>query len=522
MAHSLCERLLSTLEDPRRRDRTVLLMLAAYAGLWSAYGGIAHSSQDLHPDMTELIAWSRALSLGYLKHPPLAAWLVKFWFSLVPLSDWTFYLLAMLMPAIALWIFWRLSADYLEIEKRVLGVALLMFVPFYNFHALKFNPNTVLMPTWAATTLCFLRSYRTHRVLYSALTGLGAGACMLGKYWSIFLLAGLAITALIDPRRWSYFRSSAPWLTSAVAIAVLGPHLLWLWQHNFAPFEYAIDKHVAHTFVDTAFKAGSYLVGSVAYVAVPIIFVLLAARPDPATIAEMALPTDVERRLVAAAFWAPLLLPILAALASNIDLTSLWSMSAWTLLPIVLLSPPQVKLSPLDLRRILALAVAAPVAMLIAAPVIALASHLYGVKAPFADSRLLASETEHLWHGVTPEPLRFVSGNLANEVIAYAVDQPRALPLRLFRGSIGDQVYADGRGWPTEAPVQSPVDSEQLLHSGMALVCSDDAPKWLEAVAVKAAQSPTSQRFEVEITRKFLGIPGRPHRYVIFIIPPPP
>jgi hypothetical protein len=57
----------------------------------------------------------------------------------------------------------------------------------------------------------------------------------------------------------------------------------------------------------------------------------------------MALPTDVERRLVAAAFWAPLLLPILAALASNIDLPSLWSMSAWTLLPIVLLSPPQVK-----------------------------------------------------------------------------------------------------------------------------------------------------------------------------------
>jgi 4-amino-4-deoxy-L-arabinose transferase-like glycosyltransferase len=522
MTHSLFERPLSALEDPKRCDRSMLSMLIAYAALWTAYGAIARSSQDLHPDMTELIAWSRALSFGYLKHPPLAAWLVKFWFSIVPLSDWTFYLLAVLMPTIALWIFWQLSADYLEIEKRVLGVALLMFVPFYNFHALKFNPNTVLMPTWAVTTLCFLRSYRTHRALYSALTGLGAGACMLGKYWSVFLLAGLAIAALIDPRRWSYFRSSAPWITVAVAIAVLGPHLLWLWQHDFAPFEYAVDKHVARTFVDTAFNAGLYLVGSAAYVAAPITFVFLAAQPDRATIAEMALPTDPERRLVAAAFWAPLLLPVLAALASNIDLTSLWSMSAWTLLPVVLLSPPQLRVSPLNLRRILAVAMAAPVVMLIAAPAIALATHLYGVKALFADSQILAGETERLWHSVTPEPLRFVGGNLANEVIAYAADRPRSLPLRSFRGSIGDQVYADGRGWPTEAPMQSPVDGEQLLHSGMALVCSDDVPNWLEAVAAKAGQNPASRHFEVEITRKFLGIPGRPHHYVIFVIPPHP
>ena len=40
--------------------------------------------------MTELIAWSRTLSFGYLKHPPLAAWLVRLWFSLVPVADWSF------------------------------------------------------------------------------------------------------------------------------------------------------------------------------------------------------------------------------------------------------------------------------------------------------------------------------------------------------------------------------------------------------------------------------------------------
>ena len=49
--------------------------------------------------------------------------------------------------ALALWIAWRLSARFLDGDKRVLGLALLTLVPFFNFHALKFNSNTVLMPT---------------------------------------------------------------------------------------------------------------------------------------------------------------------------------------------------------------------------------------------------------------------------------------------------------------------------------------------------------------------------------------
>ncbi len=120
------------------------------------------------------------------------------------------------MPTISLWIFWRLSADYLELNKRVVGLALLTFIPFYNFHAIKFNVNTVLLPTWAATTFWFLRSYRMRSAIYAALTGIGAAACMLGKYWSVFLIVGLFFAALIYSRRAVYFRSRAPWITALV------------------------------------------------------------------------------------------------------------------------------------------------------------------------------------------------------------------------------------------------------------------------------------------------------------------
>jgi hypothetical protein len=482
--------------DPARAERNIVLTLAVYTVLWTVYGTIAKSSQGLHPDMTELIAWSRDLAWGY-KHPPLAALIVHLWFSVFPVAEWSYYLLAMLMPALTLWIVWRLSADYLDIEKRVIGLALLTFIPFFNFHALKFNVNTVLMPLWAATTFWFLRSYKTHSALYAALAGFGAAGCMLGKYWSVFLLAGLALAVLADKRRARYFRSAAPWITIVVGAIVLSPHVVWLFRNNFLPFKYAVAVHGDKPFAETALAALGYFAGSAAYVAVPVIIVLIAARPRPKTIADMILPAETDRRLAAAAFWGPLLLPAVGALASGADITSLWSMSAWTLLPVLLLSPPDVTIKETDMRRILVAAVLLPWVMLIASPAIALNVQRKGPSPVTAQASLLAGEIERLWHQTIPLPLRFVGGDsgLAAGVISYAVDRPRALP-----------------GMP-------PPDAAELSQSGEVIVCfAEDS----NCKSNASAQNADARRIETEIVRNFLRMPGKPQRYTIFIVPPRP
>src|SRR5258708_31702287 len=109
-------------------------------------------------------------------------------------------------------------------------------VPFYNFHALKFNAYTVMTPLWALTTWWFLRSYETRKPTYAVLAGLAAAAAMLGKYWSIMLLLGLGIAALADPRRRVYLRSCAPWLTIVAGLAGVAPHLVWLYANGSKPF----------------------------------------------------------------------------------------------------------------------------------------------------------------------------------------------------------------------------------------------------------------------------------------------
>ncbi len=483
------------LRDPARRERAVLVSLAVYVLLWTIYGTVEKSSQGLHPDMTEVVAWSRDLSLGYLKHPPLAAWLVWIWFSVFPLTEWSYYLLAMLMPAIALWIVWRLSADYLDIEKRIVGLALLTFIPFFNFHALKFNVNTVLLPLWAATTWFFLRSVRTREAMWAILAGAAAAGSMLGKYWSIFLLAGLAIAALIDRRRADYFRSWAPSLTILAGLIVLGPHLVWLARSDFAPFSYAMIVHGAKPLPTAAIGALGYLAGSLGYVAIPVIVVLAMARPNIKTLANMAWPQETERRLAAAAFWAPLLLPAVVAIAGRTDITSLWSMSAFSLLSVLLLSSPAVTVKAIETRRILLATAAFPLLMLVASPAIAIMTQRAGPPPVMAHARLLAVEIERLWHETTPQPLRFVVGevDLADGVAAYASDRPIVL--------------ADIR----EA------GANDIARYGFILVCvAEDSRCRSEA----AARGSSARLIESDIVRNYLRVPGKPQRYTILVVPP--
>ena len=140
--------------------------------MWSLYGALAKGSQDIHFDMGEMVAWSREAGIGTPKHPPFAAWLVRVWFSAFPLTDWSYYVFAMVLASFALWIAWRLFEPYLDAEKRVVGLVLLTFVPFFNFHALKYNANTVLVPLWAVATWCFLRAFETRGALWAACAGL--------------------------------------------------------------------------------------------------------------------------------------------------------------------------------------------------------------------------------------------------------------------------------------------------------------------------------------------------------------
>ncbi|HVY59242.1 MAG TPA: glycosyltransferase family 39 protein [Xanthobacteraceae bacterium] len=496
------ERLCDGLIDPNRRERTAVIVLLCYAALWTLYGALAKSSQDIHFDMGEMVAWSRELDWGTPKHPPLGAWLVRLWFSVFPAADWAYYLLAMLLASIALWVAWRISDRFLDPEKRVAGLALLMLVPFFNFHALKFNANTIMIPVWALATWAFLRSFEAPRPFPAALAGLAAAAAMLGKYWSVFLLAGLVVAALSDPRRGRYFRSAAPWITVLVGFAALAPHLAWLVAHDFPPFKYAVASHPG-TLWSAARSGADYVLGAVGYIALPVVIGLALARPSRAALADTVWPHDPDRRFIVLAFAAPIVLPILAAMLAKADIVSLWAMGSMTLLPVVLLSSPRLTLTREAVAGLVMLAIGVPVVLTALAPAIAFVIHQRGIDHHATHYRLLAQAVERAWRQTTDRPLRLVGSydNLLNGMAFYFADRP----------STAEIVNPERTPWADEA---------RIAREGIALACPVDERPCMKALAARAAHSPDARRTDVEIARRFFGTDDRPERFVIVVIPP--
>ena len=196
--------------------------------------------------------------MGEPKHPPLMGWIAHTWTSLFPLTDWSFQLLSMTNSAIALWSADLISRRFVRGDKRVVVLLLLMLLPTYQFHAQRFNANTALLAIWPLATYCFLRSFESRDLVWAAASGATAAITMLGKYYSVFLIASFVFAAIVHPQRRAYLGSLAPWVSTIVGLAVLGPHLYWLATTGAQPFEYALVMHGGRTFGPSLIEASFF------------------------------------------------------------------------------------------------------------------------------------------------------------------------------------------------------------------------------------------------------------------------
>src|SRR5439155_4790136 len=182
-------------------------------------------------------------------------------------------------------------------------------------------------------------------------------------------------------------------------------------------------------------------------------------------------------------------------------------MSAFALLPVMLLSSPLVAIGRRDAVGVLALAVAFPFVMVAIAPAIAFAIHSAGPAPATAHGSLLAQPIEQLWRETTDRPLRVFSGfdELTDGASFYMPSHPLAVHV------------LDGTA--------SAAMEERIARDGIALLCparsSVAAADWCAKAALARARcSPPGKQIEVEVSRRYLGVDGKPARYLLITIPP--
>src|SRR5262245_26730602 len=113
-----------------------------------------------------------------------------------------------------------------------------------------------MLACWTLATPFFLRAFETSTVACSSsaraspvagsiAAGVMAAVALLGKCWSIFLIAGFVAGALYHPSRRAYFRSWSPYVSAAAGLLLIAPHVQWLISTGFLPFRYAVLVHAS-------------------------------------------------------------------------------------------------------------------------------------------------------------------------------------------------------------------------------------------------------------------------------------
>jgi hypothetical protein len=226
--------------------------------------------------------------------------------------------------------------------------------------------------------------------------------------------------------------------------------------------------------------------------------VVLLLRPGGAALKDMLWPEDDQRRLALKAFALPLLLPALASAALGFALSPLWSLPNWSLLPVVLLSSPQVEVTRDALRTALAVASALTLGALAMSPVIAAVLHATAEPRVEQYAATVALQALEHWQQLTRRPLALVAGDVAlGPSVAY------------YLGKRTRYIGYNPR-W---------MDDLFVFRGGIFLCPADDVRCVEEGKRVADGHRGAS-RIEITAMRPLFGIPGPSLRYVLTIAPP--
>jgi hypothetical protein len=480
------------------------LLLIGFVAVWQAFLAIAYFGGDLHPDVLETWTLGRSIEWGYSKHPPLMGWIARAWTSVFPLSNWSFQLMALTNSAIALWMVDLISLRFARGDKRLVVLLLLMLLPTYQFHAQRFNANTVLLATWPLATYCFLRSFEARHFGWAVAAGATAALAMLGKYYSVFLIASFAFAAIVHPQRRAYFGSSAPWVSIAVGLAALAPHLHWLATTGAKPCAYALAKHAGKAFAPSLLEALLFILGVAMVLALPAAAWVLIAGDRLKKFSEDFRAMNAGLLLLFLVSVGTILFPAITTVALGTDMPPIWALQGLFLFAILIVCGASYPIERFYSVNLAVLAIGmAIVAVAAVAPVHALYRNIYPLHEGRNFYQLSAEELTRQWRAHSDAILPAVGGDddLAFALAFYSPDHP---------------LYEERLVVSKTEPSPDPITFER----GWVALCFGGDAACIAVMARTAARAPRFVKSEFVVESTLLGQSGASERFTAIVVPP--
>ena len=149
------------------------------------------------------------------------------------------YALSQVAVIIAFVAVWKTARPLVGAAGALAAILITDGMHYFTASATKWNHNVVELPLWALAGFAFYAALRRDKVGYWVLLGAAIGLAWWAKYFMVILAAPFALFLVFDREARRHLASPGPWIAAAVALVVMAPHLIWLVQNDFLPFNYA-------------------------------------------------------------------------------------------------------------------------------------------------------------------------------------------------------------------------------------------------------------------------------------------
>ncbi|HAP67392.1 MAG TPA: hypothetical protein DCQ99_06290 [Nitrospinae bacterium] len=224
--------------EKKRTLTYLILIIIFHLSFWFAIS----SNLTIHPDEADHWVWSQHLSWGYFEHPPMIAFVIRFFTDIFGDRWYAIELCSQSMSLLTIIFLFILSKELFGPEAALLSVIIAESMPMFFIGSTILTIDNIMIVFWIMTTYLFLKGLKEDKKVFLLLSGVTFGLGLMSKYTMILLPASMFLYLVISPCHRVLLKRKEPYLSFLIGLIIFSPVIIWNAQNDWLSFKYQFTK----------------------------------------------------------------------------------------------------------------------------------------------------------------------------------------------------------------------------------------------------------------------------------------
>lgn len=226
--------------DQKKFTHWFWFIIILHTCAWTVIPTLLRSALPM--DALETSIWGHLLLWGYDRNPWVMGWAGQLGQIISGSSGWGFYFFSQLCVLTAFISIWRLGKKILPSVYPIIAALMLEGIQYYSLAAVDFNDNVLLLGLWPLLALFFYNAVTTQKIIFWVGVGIISALAMMVKYNTVLFLLPMLLFVICNTEARKNLKHLGIYLSTLLFLAIITPHIIWLFNNDFITVRYAIMR----------------------------------------------------------------------------------------------------------------------------------------------------------------------------------------------------------------------------------------------------------------------------------------